>query len=95
MNRNITTRVDAERTQALAARAIQEQQMRAIAATLAVLTDLFTEFRPTIDGALSAMRDFDASLTTHGTSGAPGSTWQRIMSKIDELTEENPEGKQK
>jgi hypothetical protein len=79
----------------LAAVAIRAQQLRAIAATIAVLCDLFTEFRPTIDGAIDAMRDLAASLAVHGTSEAPGSTWQRIMSKIDELTEENPEGEGK
>lgn len=93
--RNMITPADAARIVKAASDKADEHAVLVARALIEVVSELFREFRPNIDGALEALRDLEASLTTYGTSGAPGSTWQRIMSKIDELTEENPERNQK
>lgn len=89
-NANIITPADVARIAKAASDKADEHALLVARAMIEVASELFREFRPTIDGALEALRDLGASLVTHGTSDTPGSTWSRIMSKIDELTEESP-----
>lgn len=92
MERNIITPADTARITKAASNKADERAVLAARAVLAMLTDSFNRFRPSIDGVLEAMNEFSTALRNEGVHSL---TWRRILTELDELTEENPEGKQK
>lgn len=91
-DRNIITPADAARIAKAASDKADERALLAARAVLAMLTDSFRTYRPTIDGALEAMGDFERALRNEGVHSL---TWYRILTELDYLTKEDPntEGK--
>lgn len=84
MDRNIITATDAARIAQAASDQADERAVLAARAVLAMLTDSFRTYRPTIDGALEAMGDFERALRCEG---AHSLTWRRIKTELDHLAE--------
>lgn len=85
MDRNIVTPADAARIAQVASDKSDERAVLAARAVLAMLTDSFQRFRPSIDGALEAMCDFENALRNEGKDSL---TWMRLRTELDILERE-------
>lgn len=63
----------------------QPDAVAAVAAMMQMLAEKFSEFKPTLDGAIEAIKDWQANLIADDTEGV---VWTEILNKI----EENKEG---
>lgn len=62
----------------------QPDAVAATAAMMQMLAEKFSEFRPAIDGAIEAIKDWQANLIADDTEGV---VWAEILNKIEENKE--------